>query len=89
MAKKKFIDLFAGIGGFHLAIHDKNWDCTYASENDKYARKTYEHNFKKISPHIFENNFFNDDILEADPKDIPDHNLLCAGFPCQPFSQGA
>tara|TARA_B100000073_G_scaffold248047_1_gene208359 strand:- start:786 stop:1727 length:942 start_codon:yes stop_codon:yes gene_type:complete len=87
MNKKKFIDLFAGIGGFHLAIHDNNWDCTYASENDKYARKTYEHNFKKISPQIFENNFFNDDILETDPKDIPDHNLLCAGFPCQPFSQ--
>ena len=85
--KKNFIDLFAGIGGFHLAIHDDNWNCVYASENDKYARQTYEHNFKNISPYIFENNLFNDDILEVDPKDIPDHNLLCAGFPCQPFSQ--
>ena len=85
--KKNFIDLFAGIGGFHLAIHDNEWNCVYASENDKFARQTYEHNFKNISPYIFENNLFNDDILEADPKVIPDHNLLCAGFPCQPFSQ--
>ncbi|MBH10588.1 MAG: DNA (cytosine-5-)-methyltransferase [Candidatus Marinimicrobia bacterium] len=85
--KNKFIDLFAGIGGFHLAIHDNYWDCVYASENDKYARKTYEKNFKKISPLIFKNQLFNDDILKENPKDIPNHNLLCAGFPCQPFSQ--
>ena len=84
--QKNFIDLFAGIGGFHLAIHDNEWNCVYASENDKFARQTYEHNFKNISPYIFENNLFNDDILEADPKVIPDHNLLCAGFPCQPFN---
>ena len=74
--KNKFIDLFAGIGGFHLAIHDKNWECIYASENDKYARQTYEYNFKKISPSIFKNDLFNNDILEANPKNIPDHNLL-------------
>ncbi len=85
--KNNFIDLFAGIGGFHLAIHDENWDCVYASENDKYARETYKKNFKNISPSIFNSQLFNNDILKADPKKIPNHNLLCAGFPCQPFSQ--
>jgi len=88
----KFIDLFAGIGGFHLAFHNAGAECVFASEIDKDARKTYEHNLKKISPEIFvENekgiNNFNDDIRGIDPKDIPDHDILCAGFPCQPFSQ--
>ena len=84
---KNFIDLFAGIGGFHLAIHDDEWNCVYASENDKYARETYKKYFEDISPSIFNNQLFNDDILKANPKEIPTHNLLCAGFPCQPFSQ--
>ena len=84
---KRFIDLFAGIGGFHIALHDEKTECVFASENDYFCRKTYFENFKNISPEIFINNQFNDDILKADPELIPDHEILCAGFPCQPFSQ--
>ena len=58
----KFIDLFAGIGGFHLAMHNLGGKCVFASEMDIHARKTYEHNFKKISPELFKNKKFNDDI---------------------------
>jgi len=79
--KYKFIDLFAGIGGFHLALQSHDMECVFASEIDKLARKTYLHNHK-ISPDIF-----NDDIRSIPPEDIPDHDILCAGFPCQPFSQ--
>ena len=57
MAEKKFIDLFAGIGGFHLAVHDKNWECVFASENDLHARNTYIENFKDISPSLFKSAF--------------------------------
>jgi len=82
-----FIDLFAGIGGFHIALHNLGGKCVFASEMDISARKTYEHNFRKISPELFENNLFNDDIRNVTPSDIPDFDILCAGFPCQPFSQ--
>ncbi len=82
-----FIDLFAGIGGFHLAFHNLGGKCVFASEMDINARKTYEHNFKKISPELFKNKMFNDDIRNVTPSDIPDFDILCAGFPCQPFSQ--
>jgi DNA (cytosine-5)-methyltransferase 1 len=84
--KFKFIDLFAGIGGFHIAMHEAGGDCVFASEWDKFARVTYEENFKSISPKLFENENFNWDIKEADPNKIPDFDVLCAGFPCQPFS---
>ena len=88
----KFIDLFAGIGGFHLAFHNVGAECVFVSEIDKSARATYKHNLQKISPNIFkeddsELNLFNDDIRTVEPKNIPDHDILCAGFPCQPFSQ--
>lgn len=83
----KFIDLFAGIGGFHLAFDSLGCKCVFASEKDKFARITYKQNFKSISPHLFELNLFNDDILAVNPNDIPDFDILCAGFPCQPFSQ--
>jgi len=92
MAKKKkefkFIDLFAGTGGFHIAMHENGGICVFASEIDKFARQTYEHNFKNISPEIFENGNFNKDITDPklDYSKIPDFDLLCAGFPCQPFS---
>jgi len=82
-----FIDLFAGIGGFHLAFHNLGGKCVFASEMDIHARKTYEHNFKKIEPELFENRLFNNDIRNISPTDIPDFDILCAGFPCQPFSQ--
>ena len=87
MAKFKFIDLFAGIGGFHLAMHRLGGECVFASEIDKFARMTYEANFKKISPSLFNSKLFNDDIRKIAPDEIPDFDILCAGFPCQPFSQ--
>lgn len=82
----KFIDLFAGIGGFHIAMHEAGGECVFASEWDKFARITYEQNFKDISPELFKKGNFNWDIKEADPTKIEDFDVLCAGFPCQPFS---
>lgn len=84
----KFIDLFAGIGGFHIAMHENGGECVFASEIDKFARETYEYNFRNISPKIFENGNFNEDITDPnlDYTKIPDFDILCAGFPCQPFS---
>ena len=83
-----FIDLFAGIGGFHQALHSVGMKCVFASECDKNARISYEANYKSISPDLFANNyrFFNEDITIADPQDIPDFDICCGGFPCQPFS---
>jgi len=87
-----FIDLFAGIGGFHLALHSIGAKCVFASEIDEKARLTYQANFKDISPELFQDGLFGDkelfnkDITEIDPKEIPDHDILCGGFPCQPFS---
>ena len=85
--KFTFIDLFAGIGGFHLAMHRLGGKCIFASEIDVDARKTYKHNYVQVSPELFLNGLFNDDIRNVMPNDIPDFDLLCAGFPCQPFSQ--
>jgi len=84
----RFIDLFAGIGGFHIAMHELGGTCVFASEIDKFARQTYEHNFHKISPDLFDNGNFNVDINDPllNYADIPDFDILCAGFPCQPFS---
>lgn len=82
-----FIDLFAGIGGFHLAFHKNGAKCVFVSEWNEPARKTYEANFKKISPNIFNKKNFIGDITKVEPKQIPDFDILCGGFPCQPFSQ--
>jgi DNA (cytosine-5)-methyltransferase 1 len=87
ISKFTFIDLFAGIGGFHIALHNLGGECVFASEIDSEARKTYEHNLKKISPDLFESDMFNSDIRNIMPSEIPDFDVLCAGFPCQPFSQ--
>ncbi len=101
MSKKKpqytFIDLFAGIGGFHQAFHNEGAKCVFVSEWDEFARKTYYENYKKISPEIFEEkigkdgkiqqSLFAGDITKVDAKDIPDFDILTGGFPCQPFSQ--
>lgn len=73
-----FIDLFAGIGGFHLAMHKLGGKCVFASEWDKDAQQTYEANYG-IVPF--------GDITRIDENDIPAHDVLCAGFPCQPFSK--
>lgn len=87
MAKLTFIDLFAGIGGFHLALHNVGAECVFASEWDDAARLTYETNLSKLSPKLFESGNFAGDITAVDKKSIPDFDILCAGFPCQPFSQ--
>jgi DNA (cytosine-5)-methyltransferase 1 len=87
MTKYKFIDLFAGIGGFHLALHNLGAECVFASEWDEKARKTYEMNFMSVSPKLFSSRNFVGDITEVDKKSIPDFDILTAGFPCQPFSQ--
>lgn len=74
-----FIDLFAGIGGFRLAMRDLGGRCVFSSEWDLHAQRTYAANFGE-SPH-------GDITLEATKAAIPpSFDLLCAGFPCQPFS---
>ena len=93
MAKKTitFIDLFAGIGGFHLAFHNLGAKCVFVSEWDKPARETYKKNFEKIEPELFApetiNHTFTGDITTVLPKSIPDFDIITGGFPCQPFSQ--
>lgn len=89
-----FIDLFAGIGGFHLAFAKAGAKCVFVSEWDEHARKTYEQNFRKTDPELFQqglfasgNSLFAGDITKVDAKNIPDFDVLCGGFPCQPFSQ--
>lgn len=83
----RFADLFAGIGGFHLALSELGVECVFASEIDQNARKTYELNFKENSPRLFSSPNFAGDIRLVDKTKIPDFDLLTAGFPCQPFSQ--
>jgi DNA (cytosine-5)-methyltransferase 1 len=83
----RIIDLFSGIGGFHLAFHNCGAHCVFAAEWNKHARATYERNFKKLSPDLFLDGRFVEDITKVDPSTIPDFEVLCAGFPCQPFSQ--
>mgnify|MGYP006155759287 FL=1 len=97
MKKYRFIDLFAGIGGFHMAFHKlRNKypnECVFVSEIDKDARKTYDYNFSKKDPSFTKlknkGNFIGDiqSVTTDDINQIPDHDILCAGFPCQPFSQ--
>jgi DNA (cytosine-5)-methyltransferase 1 len=72
-----FIDLFAGIGGFHVAGTQLGGRCVFACEIDKYAKKAYAHNYG-MDPY--------GDITTLDAKMVPDHDVLFAGFPCQPFS---
>lgn len=74
-----FIDLFAGIGGLRLAMESIGGRCVFTSEWDKYARYTYEANYRDNRP-------IAGDIREVAASDVPAHTVLCAGFPCQPFS---
>lgn len=74
----RFIDLFAGIGGIRIPFQELGGDCVFTSEWDKFAQKTYRLNFGD-EPH--------GDITQINEKDIPDFDVLLAGFPCQPFSQ--
>lgn len=75
----RFIDLFAGIGGLRLAAESVGGSCVFTSEWDSYAKAIYEENFKDNRP-------IEGDITKIDENDIPEHDLLLAGFPCQPFS---
>ena len=77
-SSNKFIDLFCGIGGFHLALSSLGGECVFASDIDADCRKVYQQNFG-IEPH--------GDITKIDEKDIPAHDVLCGGFPCQSFSK--
>ena len=109
MAKITFIDLFAGIGGFHIAFHDAKARCVFASEKDSAARNSYVHNFvkskeqpktKEFPYRDLESSQFNVDItdltrpgknqkispLRVDHLLIPNFDVMCGGFPCQPFS---
>lgn len=73
----KFIDLFAGIGGIRIAFEHAGAECIFSSEWNKFAQQTYEKNFGEMPV---------GDIREVQASDIPDFDILCAGFPCQPFS---
>jgi DNA (cytosine-5)-methyltransferase 1 len=72
-----FIDLFAGLGGFRLALESLGAKCIYSNEWDKHVQEVYANNFGD-TPH--------GDITQVDEKSIPEHDILCAGFPCQAFS---
>lgn len=74
----KFIDLFAGIGGIRLPFQELGGECVFTSEWDKFSQKVYATNFGHLP---------NGDITKIIAKDIPDHDILLGGFPCQAFSQ--
>lgn len=78
MKKFKFIDLFAGIGGFHQAMVQLGGQCVYASEIDKFCIERYKENYNIDADH---------DITKINPEEVPDHDVLCGGFPCQTFSK--
>ena len=75
---RKFIDLFAGIGGMRIPFEEQGLKCVFTSEIDKFSRKTYEAFFGEIP---------SGDITLIPPENIPKFDILLAGFPCQPFSQ--
>ena len=75
--KFKFVDLFAGIGGFRLAFQNLGGHCVFSSEWNSFSKKTYEANFGEVP--------FGD-ITKINENNIPDHDILIGGFPCQPFS---
>ena len=78
MRQLRFVDLFAGLGGFHLALARLGHRCVLASELSPELRELYKANFN-FEPQ--------GDIRDIDPRQVPDFDLLCAGFPCQPFSK--
>lgn len=73
----KFIDLFCGLGGFRIAFEKMGGTCVFSSDIDEAVQKTYAMNFGEVPK---------GDITKIEARDIPDHDILCAGFPCQPFS---
>lgn len=72
-----FIDLFAGIGGFRIALESLGAKCLYSNEWDRSAQEVYQMNFGEQPE---------GDITQVDERTIPTHDILCAGFPCQAFS---
>lgn len=78
MNKFRFIDLFSGIGGFHQAMENLGGECVFASEIDPHCIETYYKNYKIDAKH---------NVREVAAEDIPAHDVLCAGFPCQAFSK--
>ncbi len=76
-----FIDLFAGIGGIRYAFEHHGGRCVFTSEWNQFAQKTYLANFPHEEGHVLEG-----DITRVEAEDVPDHDVLLAGFPCQPFS---
>jgi DNA (cytosine-5)-methyltransferase 1 len=80
MTKLRFVDLFAGLGGFHRALTSLGHECVFASEIDEELRTLYRSNF--VEAH----GIIHGDIREYKQK-VPPHDILCAGFPCQPFSK--
>jgi DNA (cytosine-5)-methyltransferase 1 len=79
--KFRFIDLFAGLGGFHTALANIGGDCVFAAEKNKYLNEIYKKNYAS------ENLIVDRDITLTDVNLIPQHEVLCAGFPCQPYSK--
>lgn len=77
----RFVDLFAGIGGIRIGFQNHGGRCVFTSEWNKFAQKTYFSNFPQSPDHTFR-----EDITKVDSNEIPDHDVLLAGFPCQPFS---
>ncbi len=75
----KFIDLFAGIGGLRVGFESIGGQCVFTSEWNKFSQQTYRANFE-------DDHEINGDITKIDEADIPGHDVLLAGFPCQPFS---
>lgn len=73
----KFIDLFCGLGGFRIALQHIGGECVFSSDIDKYVRQTYCDNY---------GHYPEGDITKIKSEEIPEHDILCAGFPCQPFS---
>ena len=74
----KFADLFCGIGGFHQALANMSMECVFACDIDESCRRTYEANYGIVP---------SEDVRKADESSIPSFDVLCAGFPCQPFSK--
>jgi DNA (cytosine-5)-methyltransferase 1 len=79
----RFVDLFAGLGGFHVALHRLGFECVFASEVDPELRDLYRKNYPTLSP----SQIVGDIRFDEHQARIPRHEILCAGFPCQPFSK--